>query len=65
MSEYLNPPLWQNIPPPVDPKLVSDLRAALRGPCFLHDEEFIGGNYEELERRLLEQMDEFFGKVKR
>lgn len=58
MTEIYNPPMMQNVGPPHDPKVVRELREALG---LVHDELIIEGDYEELERRLLESMNEFFG----
>ena len=56
MAKIHNSPL-HNIGPPVDPEKVKDLRQALG---LVHDGCLVTGDYEELERRLLEQMNEFF-----
>lgn len=58
MAKIYNPPLMQNVGPPHDPKVVRGIREALG---LVHDELIISGDYEELEQRLLKQMDEFFG----
>ena len=56
MTKIYNPPIMQNIGPPVDPAEVKNLRKAFG---LVHDEVLITGDYKELEQRLVELMNEF------
>lgn len=55
MTKIYNPPMLQNLPVSADPETVKRLRAA-----FVYDGELITGSYKEIEKRLLEQMNECF-----
>jgi len=52
MTKIYNPPMMQNIGPPVDMSRLAKLRAALLGPQYVHGEILVIGSYKELEERL-------------